>query len=307
MKTLRPTSLAFAAALSALTLAATPAWADPFAFSTGDPDGKLASASRPSSSGKLEIESADDFILAGQTRITSASFTGLLTSAAAAPFTSLLNPGANAATIGSVVIEIYRVFPFDSNDPPSGKVPTRVNSPSDVAFESRASVASELSYATKVLATTFTAANSVLNGIKPLPNQATGGEGAVTGEEVRFDVTFSSAFDLPAGHYFFIPQVEVSGGEFFWLSSPKPITGGTGPFAPDLQSWVRNEDLAPDWLRLGTDITGQGPFNASFSLAGDVQAAVPEPASYALMLLGLAAIAGGARSRARRAEADRWH
>jgi len=39
----------------------------------------------------------------------------------------------------------------------------------------------------------------------------------------------------------------------------------------DLQSWTRNDGpsaLAPDWSRIGTDITQQGPFNATFSLSG---------------------------------------
>src|ERR1700686_2269749 len=57
---------------------ATPAAADVFFFSTGDPDGKIATASRPSSPGKFEIESADDFILTGETAITSSTFTGLI-------------------------------------------------------------------------------------------------------------------------------------------------------------------------------------------------------------------------------------
>jgi hypothetical protein len=50
--------------------------------------------------------------------------------------------------------------------------------------------------------------------------------------EVQFDVTFSAPFILPADHHFFVPQVEVMDavGNFFWLSAPKPITGGTGPF-----------------------------------------------------------------------------
>jgi hypothetical protein len=39
-----------------------PAAADTTFFNTGDPDGKMATATRPESSGKFEIESADDFI-----------------------------------------------------------------------------------------------------------------------------------------------------------------------------------------------------------------------------------------------------
>ena len=272
--------LAATLAASALTFAGT-ACATPFVFSTGDPDGKIATGSRPSSAGKIEIESADDFKLSDHTRITNASFTGLLP---------------DIRNVGSVIVEIYRVFPFDSTIPPNGKVTTRVNSPSDVAFDSRSN-GSGLSFATTVLNGTFTAANSVLNGIHPKPNEFTGGEGSVSGQEVRFDVAFTTPFDLPAGHYFFIPQVEVTGGEFLWLSAPKPITGGTGPFLGDLQSWIRNEEISPDWLRIGTDITHQGPFNAAFSLQG---ATVPEPGSYTLMLAGLAIVGVLRRRRTRR-------
>ena len=46
-----------------LGLVSTAALAAPFFFSTGDPDGKIATASRPGGPGVLEIESADDFIL----------------------------------------------------------------------------------------------------------------------------------------------------------------------------------------------------------------------------------------------------
>ena len=273
---------AAALAASALSFAGA-AGAAPFAFSTGDPDGKIATGSRPPSPalGKIEIESADDFILSGHTRITGASFTGLLTDA--------------TSSIGSVVVEIYRVFPFDSNNPPSGKVTTRVNSPSDVAFDTRSN-GSGLSFATTLLNASFTAANSVLNGIHPNPSEFTGGEGPVSGQEVRFDVAFTTPFDLPAGHYFFIPQVQATNDEFMWLSAPKPITGGTGSFVGDLQSWIRNEDLAPDWLRIGTDITHQGPFNAAFSLVGTP---VPEPGTYALMLAGLAIVGAAKRWRTR--------
>src|SRR5215471_10734451 len=73
--------------------------ADSFFFSTGNPDGKIATAARPESTGKFEIETGDDFALTAQTSITGATFTGLITQAN--PFTS----------IGQVVVEIYQVFP----------------------------------------------------------------------------------------------------------------------------------------------------------------------------------------------------
>ena len=78
-------------------------------------------------------------------------------------------------------------------------MPTRANSPSDVEFDSRDTAGGTLSFTTQTLSSTFTANNSVLNGINPSPNQTTGGEGPVTGTEVKFTVTFSTPFNLPAG------------------------------------------------------------------------------------------------------------
>jgi hypothetical protein len=247
--------------------------ADGFTFSTGLPDGNMAVASRPGSAGLIEIETGDDFILGGQTSITSATFTGLL------PLTAPLS------NIQDVVVEIYRVFPKDSTFPPDGHVVTRMNSPSDVAFTSRDSGSGDLSFAASLLNSSFTTANSVLNGIHPAPNQRTGGEGPVTGEEVQFAISFSTPINLPADHYFFVPQVQLSDGNFFWLSAPRPIVGA--PFLPDLQAWARNADLDPDWSRVGTDIVGGTPaptFNMAFSLAGTP---VPEPSSALLLLTGL--------------------
>jgi hypothetical protein len=161
-------------------------------------------------------------------------------------------------------------------------VPTRVNSPSDVAFRSLDSADKELSFHPEVLKTKFTALASVSSAAKISVNS--GGNGPVTGEEVEFDVDFGKhALDLPAGHYFFVPQVGLSakapaGSDFLWLSAPKPIVPpGTAfpPGATDLQSWMRDDPpLAPDWLRIGTDIIKQGApptfttYNASFELSG---------------------------------------
>jgi hypothetical protein len=139
---------------------------------------------------------------------------------------------------------------------------------------------------------TFTASNSVQPGGIHVN---TTGDGSVTGTEVLFTITFTNPFVLPPDHYFFIPQVEVSGGQFLWLSAPKPIVPPGTPFPPgstDLQSWTRDAALDPDWLRVGTDIVGPpaagGPaptFNAAFSLTG----AVPEPGT--LLLIGTGTIA----------------
>src|SRR5690348_15833305 len=87
-----------AVAISAGLLITVPAPAA-LLFSTGNPDGLIATATRPESAGKFEIESADDFVLTSPTSVTSATFTGLLTG------------GATTANIGNVVVEIYRVFP----------------------------------------------------------------------------------------------------------------------------------------------------------------------------------------------------
>src|SRR5262245_53218260 len=48
----------------------------PFSFNNGTPDGLMATASRPGST--TEIESGDDFALATETQITSATITGLV-------------------------------------------------------------------------------------------------------------------------------------------------------------------------------------------------------------------------------------
>jgi PEP-CTERM motif len=255
-----------------------PATANPVFFSTGNPNNLMAAASRPSSAGTFEIESADDFVLANQTTINSATFTGLTPS---------------GSTVGSVTVEIYRVFPLDSNAARPINVPTRANSPSDVAFDSRSSSLG-LTFSTTTLAATFTALNSVQpGGIHPSPFQTTQGNGPITGQEIQFGINFTTPLDLPAGHYFFVPQVELNTGAFEWLSAERPIVSGT-PFpagVTDLQAWTRDEFLDPDWLRIGTDIVDGTPaptFNLAFSITG--VDAVPEPSTWAMLLLGFAGV-----------------
>ena len=157
-----------------------------------------------------------------------------------------------------MVVEIYRVFPLDSDTTRTPNVPSRINSPSDNALVSRDSSAGELTFTTGILQSSFTASNSVQpGGINPMPPQTTGGDGSVTGQEVQFGVDFTDPLSLAPGHYFFVPQVDLDmGSNFFWLSAPKPIVPPGTAFLPDLQSWTRDEALDPDWLRVGTDIVG---------------------------------------------------
>jgi hypothetical protein len=269
-------------ALAIATFLATPAFAAVI-YNNLTPNNLMAIASRPDV-GPFEIEAADDFDLTTHSVINSASFVGLFV-------------GTGTPTISDIVVEMYRIFPLDSNTTRTPNVPTRANSPSDVAFDSRDSAGGELSFTSSVLSASFTALNSVQpGGIHPSPFQTTMGNGPLTGEEVQINVTFTTPFDLPADHYFFVPQVALSSGQFYWLSASRPITGaGTTPFPPgvtDLQVWTRDAMLDPDWLRVGTDIVGGATpptFNAAFSLDGT---AVPEPSSILLIMTGLVTLFG---------------
>jgi hypothetical protein len=255
--------------------------ADPILFSTGFPNLALGMASRSPSPSGIEIEAADDFVLNAPATITGGSFYGVVTI-----------PGAPPPYL-DVVVSFYNIFPADSTNPPDGRVPTRTNSPADNESASRSLSSGDLTFAVGLVSAGF-ASNSVLNGINPIPNQTTGGEGPINGAEILFNFTLVTPLDLAAGHYFFVPQVLFGNdAQFYWLSASKPIVGGTGPFVPDLQTWMRNTDLDPDWLRVGTDIIGEGTFNGAFSLTGRT---VPEPATLALTALGLIGLYA-ARSR----------
>ncbi len=235
---------------------------DSFSFSTGSPDGNLGALSRPPGQG-LETETADDFVLTQATVVSGATIHGLIPT------------GTVLSSLARVEVEIYHIFPLDSDTVRTPSVTTRVNSPSDVEIDdaTRDSNDSTLSFvATEI--SSFAVLNTVINGINT-PNELTHGEGPAPGEQVEIDITFTPPLFLPAGHYFFRPEVQVDGGNFLFLSAPRPITSGT-PFpagTTDLQAWIRNANLVPDWLRIGTDIIGAGTFNMTFSLGGNT---IPE-------------------------------
>lgn len=253
-------------ALSVVAICGTAAAQQTQVTSTGSPDGKLGALSRRPSANKLETETADDFLLTQTTVLTGANITGLLTD------------GTGLENIQNVEVEVYHIFPLDSVDRGAASgVPSRANSPSDVEIDSatRALTDRTLVVQGHVLSTTFSALNTVVNGINKKPLNTTHGEGPLTGQEIELNITFTQPILLPAGHYFFRPEVLVNGGDFLYLSAPRPIAAPGTPFVGDLQAWIRNASLSPDWLRIGTDIIGTDvpggvapTFNMTFSLSG---------------------------------------
>ena len=85
-----------------------PAGAASLLFSTGSPDGKIATLSRPAGTGLLETETADDFILGQNALISGATFIGLLPT------------GASLSSITDIEIEFYHVFPWTPPTRPMG-------------------------------------------------------------------------------------------------------------------------------------------------------------------------------------------
>src|SRR6266852_465424 len=150
------------AATLTVGLFATPAWAASFFFSTGNPDGRLGALSRPAGPG-LETETADDFLLTQTTVINRATIIGLIPA------------GTPLSNISNVEVELYHVFPLDSANPPSGNVPTRVNSPADVeiAAATRDGSLGTLGFTARLLNPSFSVANTVVNGINKVPNSTT--------------------------------------------------------------------------------------------------------------------------------------
>jgi hypothetical protein len=246
----------YAAMMASVLLIAQLATAETFSFTPGDPDGKLGALSRPASPGKIETETADDFVLHQTTIINKATIKGLLPA------------DTDLTKIKDVEVEVYHVFPFDSAAF-SGKVPSRTNSPADVEIgtATRDASAGTLKFLPTVENASFSVNHTVVNNIK-----VNGGEPGMTGEEVEITITFTSPIILPAGNYFFRPEVLVTdaNANFLFLSVPRPIVPPGNAFLGDKQAWIRNSNLAPDWLRIGTDIIVDGDtFNMAFALNGE--------------------------------------
>jgi len=268
--------------------------ADTVLYNNDFPDGKVATAS----GSPKAAESADDFILNTASTITSGSFTGLIPKTA-----SILNVGVEiygACTPGSGFAGCTNL----------GKAVTRVNSPTSEGLPGteRTTGDGNLTYSASLLNNGIGVVGSVVDGINPqtpnVPATLTGGDGPASGKEVRVNFNLTQGITLPAGHYFFVPSVELNDGSFLQLSAYRTVGGefGSTLITPDLQAWVRNDNIKNDWLRTGTDIIG-GPtdpatYNLAFRLVGTTGTVVPEPTGVAMLIAGLVAV--GAWSQRKR-------
>ncbi len=193
-------------------LAATSGWPADFSFTTGNPDGLMGAVSRRASPGKLETETADDFALGQTTVIRRATIVGLVPS------------GTQPQDIKEVEVEVYHVFPLDSAVPPSGKVPSRANSPSDVEIgtATRAGNSGTLTFSTNVLNANVSVLNTVVNNLKVA-------DGLLPAGKVQRQVkkwrsrsrSLAPSSRAWRGHYFFRPEVLLTSGDFLYLSAPE--------------------------------------------------------------------------------------
>ena len=278
------------ATMGGAILIATPAAAQPFFFSTGLPDGKMATASRPSSAGKIEIEVGrrlrPDHADEPQQRHVHGT------------------PAHGRRAVG------HRRRPRRD----LSRLPQRLGrgphlGPADIQHAAGAH-AGQLAFRHRIRRQERRREQSDVrrreSSSRPSPRptrsstESTRVPASIRGATARSQVRKSSS-TWPSRRRSRWPPITSSSCPRYsyravisiWLSAPRPIVPPGTPFPAgftDLQEWIRNEDLAPDWLRVGADIVGGTPaptFNATFSLSGQ---AVPEPASLLLLGAGLAVL-----------------
>ena len=267
-----------------------------YSFSTGDPDGKIATASRPEST-ENSRSSPRMISCSPTTSITSATFTGLVPGGGERPPTSSSRSIAYFPRLGcrphqrvAAVLDV--------------EVPTRVNSPSDVAFLEADSATGGLVLDQGARGDLHRKQLGETGGIYPEPESDTGGNGAVTGEEVRFDRELHRRLAPPRQPLFLRASGRAGQRQFLLAVGAEADRLAGTPFPPgftDLQSWTRDDSARSRLAAHRHGHRGRRPaptFNAAFSLAGS---AVPEPSTWAMMLLGFAGLGFAGYRRARKA------
>ena len=115
-------------------------------------------------------------------------------------------PAGAIPAVNDVEIELYHVFPVDSDPTRTPNVVTRTNSPSDNNFAAADGTLGQLTFSTTILNPSFTAANSVFNNINPKPNQFTGGPGPDDGRGSAVQRPFQHAPRADTGGSHILPS-----------------------------------------------------------------------------------------------------
>ena len=224
---------------------ATPAFAGDFFFTTGNADGLLGALSRSDSPGKVETETADDFVLTQTTIISGATIVGLVNAA--------------VANITNVEVEVYNRFRWTRSVSSVGATCSRASTRrrTSKSMPPRAMEAWERS----VLPQRQLSANfhrTEHRGKRHQPESEPAGPAArvaTSGAEVE-DHHHVHQADPSARRSLFLSPGGVGGGWRF----PVAVGAAGRSWRParrsrsDLQAWIRNARLAPDWVRIGTDV-----------------------------------------------------
>ena len=214
---------------------ATPAWADPFVFSTGTPDGLLGALSQPAGSGTSRPRPPTTSSLSETTSIAQATITGLIPAGTPAGEhqqrrgrgLSRLSQGLGRSPLGAGAR--------------AGQLARRRR---DRQRHARCERGNARVRGRSLVDASSSVLNTVVDGINPVPAErdpwrrsrraARWSRSRSPSPRRSFcrRITISSA-----------PRSQVTGGDFLFLSAPKPIVAPGTPFMGDLQAWIRNSDL----------------------------------------------------------------
>ena len=141
-------------ALGIIACLTTPLWAASFFFATRSPNDQMGALSRRASPGKVETETADDFLLQDTTVITDATIAGLLPA------------GTPLDNIKDVEVEISTFSLWTPRSLSQGRCPCeQILLDVEIGTATRARSSGTLEISTRVLNGSFMVANTVANGI----------------------------------------------------------------------------------------------------------------------------------------------
>ena len=265
-----------------------------YSFSTGDPDGRIATASRPGRPPENSRSRSATISFSPTTSITSATFTGLVPAVASASECRRRDLPRISQGFGCRQHQrVANVLDAASADARQFALRHRIRGARrcDRRPELHDRSAEPQLHREQLGATR---AASIPNRHRHRRRRSGHGRGSGVHANLYHPLP-------PPGRPLFLRASGPAGRRRFLLAvGAETDPSRPGPFRPaklDADD-ISPDNLEPDWLRVGTDIVGAGAFNAAFSLTGST---VPEPSTWAMMLLGFAGLGFAAYRRASKA------